>query len=679
MPFVVRDPSSFASMATAGGSVRRASLNLRISPEDASIAGAATLAVVVQKPGVGEAEGAGTFVLDTRALAVQRVCLETAPARELAFSLGVEDAHLGTPLSISLPPDAENENGEIVIKVQYACSPECSAVQFLKKEQTLGKSHPYVFTQCQAIHARSLFPCMDSPGVKFTYEANVSVPAPLSVAMAALPQGVTENAAVAEDGSVTEEDGWRTFHFKQPTPVPAYLVAFAAGNLAKKAISERIDVYCEPEGLEEAHAEFAPVAERYLVAAEDIAGPYTWGRCDLLVLPFSFPYGGMENPCLTFVTPSILSGGDGSQTHVIAHEIAHSWTGNLVSCASWEHFWLNEGFTVFLERKILARIAADDAASSGGDAKVAHAREFGFQALGGAQELKETVGRMGPDHRFTCLVPDLSTGEDPDDAFSKIPYEKGFYTLVYLELCVGGDEEFNPFFKAWLATKANMSVHTEEFKTAYLDYFNSKVDLPRRAVLESIDWNSWLHKPGLPPLFDDTSASLSPHANYDATLRDGVMRLASYFHHSDIMGIGTPPASAFVPGPEGDPSTWPGPLVVAFLTELSVHRASTPLHMNTLPLISSCVALSPRLDRNLEVQFLWLKLRLRAGDSSALDGTCALLRTCGRMKYVRPLFQTLISSKVPEFRERASTLFEEVKGTYHPIASKMVSRDLQCE
>ena len=220
-------------------------------------------------------------------------------------------------------------------------------------------------------------------------------------------------------------DGKRCFEFEQRVPIPPYLLALAVGNVEAVEIGPRSKVWSEPEMVQAGAFEFAET-EDFLKAAEQVAGPYVWGRYDLLLLPPSFPYGGMENPCLTFVTPTLLAG-DRSQAHVVAHEIAHSWSGNLVTNKTWEHFWLNEGFTVFIERKIMNKMYGKSV--------------FDFNAIGGLMELKETVARLGESHPHTVLKPALAGGVDPDDVFSKVPYEKGFAFLVYLEHVTrgGGD------------------------------------------------------------------------------------------------------------------------------------------------------------------------------------------------------------------------------------------------
>jgi leukotriene-A4 hydrolase len=307
---------------------------------------------------------------------------------------------LGTKISVSIPEALQFEGASFSILFKYSIDNTATAVQWLPASATKGGKFPYLFTQSQAIHARSLLPCMDSPGVKTAYNATVSVPKWCTVLMSALSDN-SKQSTVSDERNV--------FHWTQPVPIPAYLIALAAGNLVSRDISDRVRIWSEPEVVEAAQFEFSET-EDFLAAAEAITNcPYQWRRYDVLCLPPSFPYGGMENPCLTFATPTLLAG-DRSLADVIAHEIAHSWTGNLVTNLTWDHFWLNEGWTVWLERKITSKVKCDDEVGK-------------LSAQIGYKHLQDDIHRMGKDDVFTCMLWPL-TGQDPDDAFSSVPYEK---------------------------------------------------------------------------------------------------------------------------------------------------------------------------------------------------------------------------------------------------------------
>jgi leukotriene-A4 hydrolase len=256
----------------------------------------------------------------------------------------VEDPHevLGSRIVVEIPIDLRQKDTTFTIRFLYAIDPAASAVQWLPASATQGGEFPFVFTQSQAIHARSLLPCMDSPAVKATYAATVAAPKWCTVLMSALAKGTS-----------TDETS-NIFEWEQPIPTPAYLIALAGGRLSSKDVSDRVRIWAEPDLIDAAHFEFDET-EEFLKTAEEITDcPYVWTRYDVLCMPPSFPYGGTENVCLTFATPTLLAG-DKSLADVIAHEIAHSWTGNLVTNHTWDHFWLNEGWTVWLERKIISK------------------------------------------------------------------------------------------------------------------------------------------------------------------------------------------------------------------------------------------------------------------------------------------------------------------------------------
>lgn len=363
---------------------------------------------------------------------------------------------------------------EVSLRIDYCTTEKCTAAQWLSPAQTFGKECPFLFTQCQAIHARTLIPCQDSPSVKFCYEATVTVPPGLTALMSALS---------------VPNDSPDTFSFKQPVPVPAYLLALAVGDLQGVRIGPRSTVWAEPAIVQSAAEEFVDT-ESFLATAESIAGPYVWGVYDLLVLPSSFPYGGMENPCLTFLSPSLIAK-DRSLVDVVAHEIAHSWTGNLVTNATWEAFWLNEGFTMFLERKITGRLRGEP---------YRH-----FDALLGLTDLRKDVFDMfGPESPATALCPDLSNA-DPDEVYSRVPYEKGHTFLFYLESLIG-EGPFGDYLRAHLNEFAYKSVAVEEWKDYLMQYFARSQEI--REKLQSVDWQKWLYGAGMPPVVPDYDQSL---------------------------------------------------------------------------------------------------------------------------------------------------------------------------
>jgi aminopeptidase N len=356
---------------------------------------------------------------------------------------------LGAPLRIELLP------GSSWVRVHYSTSPQASGLQWLDPPQTAGKLHPFLYTQSQAIHARSWIPLQDTPAVRVTFDATIRV----------------SNGLRAVMGS--EMSGGR---FRMPQPIPSYLIALAAGDLEFRALGERSGVYAEPSMIDAAAYEFADT-EAMIGAVEAMYGPYRWGRYDLLVLPPSFPFGGMENPRLTFATPTVIAG-DRSLVSLVAHELAHSWSGNLVTNATWSDFWLNEGFTVYVERRVLERLY--------GPARAA------MEAVLGRRQLDaEMAGLREPDR---ILHIDL-TGRDPDDGCTLVPYEKGALLLRTIEEAVGR-ERFDDFLRAYFDRFAFQSITTADF----LDYI-------RRELPNPVPLDEWIFLPGIP------AGAADPHSD----------------------------------------------------------------------------------------------------------------------------------------------------------------------
>jgi leukotriene-A4 hydrolase len=574
-----------------------------------------------------------TVFLDTSKLIIQSVI--TFDGAPLSYTLHPPTdgkAYLGQKLSIGLPPrpatnlsgsdsNLYNPNDPDVchITIVYQTTNECSAIQWLPPSQTAGKKYPYLFTQCQAIHARSLIPCQDCCGVKMTYKAIVTVPSWATCVMSALLQ------------TSTTEDDSRVFTWDQPVPISSYLFAMAVGDLAKKDISERCSIWTEPSLVEVAAYEFAET-EDFLKIAEDLAGrKYAWGRYDLLLLPPSFPYGGMENPCLTFVTPTLLAG-DRSLADVVAHEIAHSWTGNLITNVTWDHFWLNEGWTTWFQRKIMARIKKDP-------------NFLDFDAIGGRKDLQDTVeDEMPPE--FTRLVLDIGD-KDPDDAYSIVAYEKGFTLLLSLERRVG-TKEFEAFFQAYVSRFAAHTLSSQDFKEFFQYIFegNDKI--------KDIDWDAWFHQPGMPPELPELDQSMA---------RDS-KQLADVWVSVDRFGQ-APPA-------QNDLVSWSSLQIACFLDAVQSACGASPLKLTTVQVMNGLYSFSE--SKNSEILFRYSMLAVASEDSSILPVAIRFITTQGRMKFVRPLYKALHKSRMG--KDLAVTTFLANKDFYHPICAKMVAADL---
>ncbi|MBD3219730.1 M1 family peptidase, partial [bacterium] len=367
----------------------------------------------------------GPLDLDGRDLAIDEV--SDQDGRPVPWSIAESEKVRGDRLRLELP------DGTTSVTIRYASAPGALALGWLEPQQTAGGEHPFMFSQCQPIHARTMVPCQDTPRNRVTYDARITVPAPLRAVMSAASTG-------------DETSGDRTvWSFDMPQPIPTYLIALAVGNLDARDLGPRCRVYAEPETVEQAAWEFAGT-EGMIEKAEALFGPYEWDRFDLLIMPPAFPYGGMENPRLTFLTPTLLAG-DRSQVNVVAHELAHSWTGNLVTNATMDDFWLNEGFTVYAERRILETVYGKDFAD--------------LQATVRRNALQINLDQFGPDSPYTHLRNDLA-GTDPDEIYSLVPYEKGAQFVLLLEDAVGR-ERFDAFLLAYIRTFHFQSITTDEF------------------------------------------------------------------------------------------------------------------------------------------------------------------------------------------------------------------------
>jgi aminopeptidase N len=392
----------------------------------------------------------GSLFLDTAGIELLQA---KANGQDLHWEFDEQDNLLGERLHL------EDLNAISSFSLVFNTSDQARALQWLPAVQTAGGEHPFLYSQCQAIHARSIFPCQDTPSVRFTFSAEVEVPRALTAVMAA------EQVGVRESGES------RVFQFKMPQPIPSYLFAIGVGNLDFRELGPRTGIYAEPELIEAAAWEFAE-NEAKIEEAEKLLGPYLWGRYDLLILPPSFPYGGMENPRLTFLTPTAILGNRG-QTTLITHELAHAWTGNLVTNATWEDFWLNEGWTTYAETRIT---------------EVLEGVEFAdLMAVYDEQRLFEVMQRVGMESVLTRLkVP--SKGLDPDAATTIIPYYKGCFFLKECEYAVGR-ERFDAFIQKYMATYKFQSLTSE----AFLEFL--KGELPE--VFEQVDVQEWIYEPGL--------------------------------------------------------------------------------------------------------------------------------------------------------------------------------------
>ncbi|XP_070557997.1 leukotriene A-4 hydrolase-like [Ptychodera flava] len=610
-----RDPNTLSNVQEV--TTTNISLQLDVDFGKRTLSGTAKLDLKILQDGIKN------VILDTRELTIHGVRSEDGNALEYTVR-NVAASPFGSPLDIQFANPLDKD-ATTSVYIHYETSPKASALQWLTPEQTAGKKYPYLFSQCQAIHCRSMVPCQDAPAVKSTYQAKITVPRELVALMSAL--------RVGEEPVTSDKTRW-TYKFHQKVPIPSYLIAIVVGALESKVIGPRSRVWSEKEMVERAAYEFQDT-EQFLATAEELCGPYVWGEYDLLILPPSFPYGGMENPCLTFVTPTTVAG-DRSLVNVAAHEIAHSWTGNLVTNKTWEHFWLNEGHTVFVERKIIGRLHGE---------KTRH-----FECMGGWNFLRDTIAAFGDTNPHTHLVPVLD-GVDPDDAFSAVPYEKGSALLFYLETLVGGPEVFEPFLRSYVDNFKYECLTTAEWKDYLFTFFDDKV---KEGVFDEVDWNAWFNTPGMPPLKPE----------YDTTMSDACIALSRRWREASIDEL-----DQFTADDLNDFTTGQK---IEFLAQFLLEEA---LSLDQLKAMEKCYGFNS--SKNSEIRFRWYRMCIRGGWQDVIPMALEFVTEQGRMKFVRPIYRDLYA--LDSARERAVETFKKNRGQMNNICSNMVAKDLKVD
>ncbi|MBL8149052.1 MAG: M1 family metallopeptidase [Blastocatellia bacterium] len=535
------------------------------------------------------------LVVDTRGLKIEKVEVSSdgSSFTETKFELGKEDPVLGASLTITLKDDTQQA------KVYYSTGENATALQWLDPPQTAGKKYPFLFTQSQSIHARSWIPIQDSPGIRITYKATVRTPKDLLAIMS------------AKNDHKAERTGTYTFEMNQP--IAPYLVALAVGDLVYRPIGERSGVYAEPVIVEKAAKEFEDT-EKMIAAAEKLYGKYRWEQYDVLILPPSFPYGGMENPRLTFVSPALVAG-DKSLVSVIAHELAHSWSGNLVTNATWRDFWLNEGFTSYVENRIQEEVYGKQRAD--------------MEALEGRKRLDDEMAKM--EDRDEILHIDLN-GRDPEEGSTGVPYEKGSLFLRHLETTFGR-ESFDKFLKGYFDHYSFKSLTTGEFE----EYLTKNLLDTDKAKASQVPVKEWLYKPGVPVSAPKVESDVMKKAE----------EVATKWAKSDIAAKDLP----F--------DNWSNAERVHFLRSLpkQIERQKLEELDKTYKLTQS---------ENAVLTSDWLIIAVRNNYEPAYPRLEQYLTSMGRRLLIRPIYEEL--AKTPEGKERAKAIYVKARPTYHPIA-----------
>ncbi|KAF8139623.1 peptidase family M1-domain-containing protein [Boletus edulis] len=594
-------------------------------------------------------DGVGEVVLDTSDLEVETVEVkigEEAVWEGVQFSIGTAHPVMGSALTISL--GRVHQGGvSVSVRVTYKTR-DSMALQWLDPQQTQGKRYPYLFSQCQPIYARALVPIQDTPSVKIRYTARIT--STLPVLMSAI-----RTAPALKDFPSANDLGQKlvTYEYNQPIPIPSYLLAIASGNVVYRAFQVpegkawTSGVWAEPEIVDAAWYEFNEDAPRFLTAEEAITSDYKFGIYDLLVLPPAFPYGGMENACLTFVTPTLLTG-DRSLVDVVIHEITHSWFGNGVTQANSSHFWLNEGWTTYMERVLQERLHSP-----------AHR---GFSFLIGRKGLDDDLARYVSRPKYQRLQIDFEKGEDPDDAYSVVPYEKGANFLLHLERALGGLDVFLPYVKHYVQRFMGQSITTQQWKDDLVAYF--KEDERASTVLDGILWDEWLFGEGL---------TLPAPVEYDTTLATASYALASRWDKSRSTDVSQ---LDFSPGDvEGIDTNQ----IIVFLERLQSEQIP-PLPHTHIDHLGTVYALTHTPNAELRLRFYEIALRdpsSSAAHAYAVDAAQWVVGADGtgvkgRMKFCRPVLRAVGSVD----RGIAVKWYREYREAFHPIARGLIDKDL---
>ncbi len=563
--------------------------------------GTATLTLVTEA-------NAKKVILDTRLLDIQAVT--DASGAPLKYTVGKGTAMMGQPLTIELPQGAQK------VVVHYQTQAGGSALQWLDPAQTAGKKQPFLFSQGEEINTRTWIPTQDSPAIRQTYTARIVVPSNLMAVMSA-------DKLTPEGEAVLGHPAQRAFRFDMTHPIAPYLIAIAIGDLGFKSEGDRTGVYAEKSMLDKAAAEFTDM-QSMLDAAEKLYGPYQWGRYDVLVLPPSFPYGGQENPTLTFATPTVLAG-DKSLVSLVAHELAHSWSGNLVTNATWEDFWLNEGFTVYFENRIMEQVYGKDRADM-------------LKVLGW-QDLQTDIEQLNDDGHpdYTRLHPNLKD-INPDDYFTTVPYEKGAAFLRMLEAHFGR-KKLDAYLKGYFERYAFKSMTTEAFLADLrANLLNNNGDLEK-----SLKIHQWLYDKGMP---DTAVAPASPVL--DSVAAD----VKAFMAGADPKAI--------------DTSAYAYPHWVYFLNNLP-----DTLTVDQMATLDAAYGFTKT--HNDEILFAWLMQAVKHHYLPAMPALHDFLTTQGRGKFCTPLYRALMAQ--PGWGpDMAKSIYAEAKAGYHELTRAAVEK-----
>ncbi|MFI5171608.1 MAG: M1 family metallopeptidase [Chitinophagales bacterium] len=581
----ISDPHSFAK--TNDAIVTHLSWNAKIDFDKKIITGVAAWSIENKT-------NTDKIIFDTRDLNIEQVILNNeVPAIYSINDTIPGQSFLGNALVVNI---ADNVT---MVTIIYTTSPGAAALQWLNAEQTRDKKFPFLFTQSQAILCRTWIPCQDGPGVRFTFDATVEVPKGMLALMS------------AENPSQKNDDGIYTFHMQQP--IPSYLMSLAAGDIAFKQVGNETGVYAEPSFVDACAEELSDM-QTMLEKAESLYGKYQWGRYDVIVLPPSFPFGGMENPRITFATPTIIAG-DKSLVALVAHELAHSWSGNLVTNATWNDFWLNEGFTVYFENRIMEAVYGKDYAD------MLKVLEY--------DGLVETINDLGKESPDTHLKLNLE-GRDPDDGVTDVAYNKGAYFLRLLESKVGR-EKWDEFVNAYFSTYAFKVMTTEDF----IVYLNKYLIDPNKEKFADININEWIYGPGIP-------------ANCPIIVSERFNKV-----DAEVKKFNTGTSANKLTTSNWSTHEW-----LRFIYQLPADISSEKMKDldNTFKFTGT---------GNAEIADAWYELAINRKYADANPAIDKFLNSVGRRKFLTPLYKAMVNTGQ---KEMAIAIYTNARPGYHYVA-----------
>ncbi|KAF4317668.1 hypothetical protein G195_009014 [Phytophthora kernoviae 00238/432] len=619
----MKDPATCAALDEFH--THHVELELDVNMIKRCISGVATLSVKRLTAGAAST----VLWLDVFHLTIRSVCAALPEDETIAAQWAIKPfTSFGEVLEVEIPEELAQAN-DFELTIRYETNLESPGVCWLEKEQTAGKNLPFMYTQGQEVLNRSFFPCQDSPSVRVTYTASVVVPKELMCVMSAKLCGVEDY--VPEEGEKEVIPTKKRFTFEMKQSIPVYLVAMAVGGLVEAQVGPRSSIWTEPCMIDAATKEFDGVLEEYLTIGERLFGEYQWEQYDMLVMPPSFPYGGMENPRLTFVSPSTIAG-DKSLVSIVAHELSHSWFGNLVTNATWSDFFLNEGFTMYAERRIT---------------EVSHGRPLScLSAKLGETLLREEISSLGEQSPLTRLRVPLNEGIDPGDCYNQCAYEKGYAFVCYLRSLVGSDAVFDNFLKRYCSTFCFQSIPAETMIDFFLKSFPELANASGTDLKGDISFNTWLNEPGYPRFTPDLSDAKEIMENCES--------LAFHWRASTI------PVQSSVLYLSEEAKKWEALPVLYFLDccqETKFSSADVVIALgDTLGLWDS---------RNSEIAFRWTLILIGNGVVNKLPTVRTFLEIQGKQKFQLPIYRLLTSSTTSAIRQFATETYAATKSMLH--------------